>query len=230
MTFLSRDVTVNQHNYRYQIYMPNQQTVGAWPIILALHGGGERGSDGARPVTVGLGSALRQYPDRYPAIVVFPQVPEGTTWQDLGAEIAVAALDQTISEFDVDLSRIYLTGLSMGGNGVWYLAYHHPDRFAALVVICGWVSARQGRRGVGFPAIGTYAAVAERLQHLPIWLFHSADDPVVAVAESQQMFTALQQVGAIVEYTEFSDLGHRAWDQAYANARLPVWLLKQRKP
>ncbi|MGQ9872545.1 carboxylesterase family protein [Leptodesmis sp.] len=107
------------------------------------------------------------------------------------------------------------------------MAYHHPDRFAALVVICGWVSARQGRRGIGFPAIGTSTAVAERLQHLPIWLFHSADDPVVAVTESRQMFTALQQVGAIVKYTEFSDLGHRAWERAYAIAHLPIWLLQQ---
>ncbi|MGQ9872546.1 carboxylesterase family protein [Leptodesmis sp.] len=121
MPFLSRNVTVNQHNYRYQVYIPDRPPAGAWPVILALHGGGERGTDGKRQVLVGLGNTLQQYADRYPAIIVFPQVPEGATWQDLGAEIAIAALEQTIAEFTVDLSRIYLTGLSMGAmaSGTW---------------------------------------------------------------------------------------------------------------
>jgi predicted peptidase len=104
-------------------------------------------------MAVGLGIVLRQSADRYPAmvedrpkaIVVFPQVPEGETWQGLGAAIALLALDQTLVEFSVDGSRVYLTGLSMGGNGAWYLAYYHPARFAAVVVVCGWLSERQGR-------------------------------------------------------------------------------------
>jgi predicted peptidase len=233
MRFLSRSLILDNIEYLYQIYLPPDYGPNPSPIILALHGGGERGQDGQRQTEVGLGSVLRQNPDRYPSIVLFPQVPMGETWQGLGARVAIAALDQAIAEFNVDLSRVYLTGLSMGGNGTWYLAYRHPERFAAMVVICGWISARQGRSGVGFAAIASgnnpFASVAARCVGLPIWIFHGDGDLAVSVEESRSMVVALKAVGAKVEYTEFPGVGHRAWDQAYGMVALSDWLFQQTK-
>jgi predicted peptidase len=234
MGFLSRSVMVDRIEYAYQVYVPPEySSTVPLPVILALHGGRERGRDGLRQTEVGLGTVLRQYPDRYPAIVVFPQVPEGETWQGLGATIALLSLDQTLVEFSIDGSRVYLTGLSMGGNGAWYLAYHHPVRFAAVVVICGWVSERQGRSGVGFPAIGRedvadrFAEVAQRVKELPIWIFHGETDPVVPVVESREIAAALQAIGADVHYTEFPGMGHLVWDEAYGMKAFSDWLFQQ---
>jgi predicted peptidase len=233
MGFLSRSLILDNIEYPYQIYLPPDYGPDPSPLILALHGGGERGQDGQRQTEVGFGPVLRQNPDRYPSIVLFPQVPMGETWQGLGARMAIAALDQAIAEFNVDLSRVYLTGLSMGGNGAWYLAYHCPERFAAVVVICGWISERQGRSGVGFTAIGLgdnlFTSVAERCVGLPIWIFHGDGDLAVSVEESRSMAAALKAVGARVEYTEFPGVGHRAWDQAYGMVALSDWLFQQTK-
>lgn len=228
MSFLPRSMIVDQIEYTYQVYVPTEySSTDVLPVILALHGGGERGRDGLRQTEVGLGKLLRQLDNRYPAIVVFPQVPKGETWQGLGTDIALIALDQTLAEFPVDRSRVYLTGLSMGGNGAWHLAYHHSVRFAAVIVVCGWISERQGRSGVFFPEIGTFDAVAQRLKGLPSWIFHGADDTVVSVEESQHMVAALRQVGGTVQYTEFPGVGHRVWDRAYEMEALSTWLLQQ---
>src|SRR6266516_2449349 len=138
--FLDRNVTVAGRAYHYQVYVPaDYQTKPTWPAILFLHGAGERGNDGLLQTNVGLGPAIRQNPARYPAIVVFPQAPPDSQWVGTPADMAVAALQQTLREFHVDLNRVYLTGLSMGGHGTWYIAYRHPELFAAIVPICGWV-------------------------------------------------------------------------------------------
>src|SRR5919109_1166396 len=152
--FLDRTVTVAGATYRYQVYVPAvYDPVRAWPVILFLHGGGERGSDGMLQTEVGLGAAIRRFRERYPAIVVMPQAPAGpadvpvSVWQD-ASEVALGALDDALGELSADAARVYLTGMSQGGHGSWYLAYHHPQRFAALVVICGWVAETGGRPGV----------------------------------------------------------------------------------
>jgi len=234
--FLNRSVVVGGAEYRYEVYVPRTyRHATALPLILALHGVGECGDDGQLQTDVGLGTALRQHADRYPAIVVFPQAPLDATWQGLGAQVALAALDKSLEEFNIDKSRVYLTGLSMGGNGCWYLAYHHADRFAALVVICGWVSALRVA-GSEYPAIASSSAadpftdVAQRVSRLPIWIFHGDADRIVPVEESRRMASALRAAGADVLYTELPGAGHNAWDPAYALAELPAWLLKQRRP
>ena len=230
--FLDRTVPLDGVTYRYQVYVPHAYDgTGSWPVILFLHGSGEKGRDGLLQTEIGLGGAIRRYSDRYPALVVFPQTPE--TWQGLGARVALAALDQSIAEFKTDPNRVYLTGLSMGGNGAWYLAYHHPERFAAAVVICGWIS--EWREGL-YPAIppagspDPFRAVAERVAAIPIWIFHGADDSVVPVEESRRMAAALEAAGADVRYTEFPGVNHGAWDPAFALDELPAWLLGQRRP
>jgi predicted peptidase len=237
--FLNRTVVVAGAEYRYQVYVPPQRAPReALPVILALHGGGEYGRDGVSQTTVGLGPAIRSHPDRFQALVVFPQVPaDGTPgFQALGGRIALAALDKTIDEYAADRSRVYLTGLSMGGNGAWYLAFHDPDRFAAALVVCGFVGEFTGRQsGIHYPPIvaGTagdpYRELARRLARLPIWIFHGDADPVVSVEESRRMAAALKALGARVQYTELAGVGHDAWDAAYARADVMEWLFRQKR-
>jgi predicted peptidase len=205
--FLNRSVVLDGVEYAYQVYVPREYRPSTvWPIILSLHGGGERGSDGLLQTEVGLGGAIRRHADRYPAIVVFPQRSTDGTWQDLGARLALAALDKSMAELKVDSSRVYLTGLSMGGNGAWYLATRFPDRFAALVVVCGFVSERRGTSGSYYPAIVTasdpFAEVARRVARIPIWIFHGDADDSVPVEESRRMASALKRIGANVQYSE----------------------------
>jgi poly(3-hydroxybutyrate) depolymerase len=200
--FLNRSLTLDATEYRYQVYVPRDySSTSRWPVILALHGGGDYGRDGLVQTNGGLASAVRRQADRYPAIIVFPQSPRDGTpgFQALGGRLALAALDRTISEFAIDPERVYLTGMSMGGNGAWYLAYHNPDRFAALVVVCGFIDEFTGMTsGVRYPAIVTplvsdpFAAIAHRLKHVPIWLVHGDADPTVPVEVSRRMTSALR--------------------------------------
>lgn len=234
--FLNRSIVVDGEAYAYQVYVPSQYRPSTvWPIVLALHGGGERGTDGLLQTEVGLGGAIRRHADRYPAIVVFPQRSTDGTWQGVGAKLALAALDKSMAEFKTDPSRVYLTGLSMGGNGAWYLAFHNPNRFAALVVVCGFVSERLGGSGSAYAAIADgsgpdpFAEVAKRVARLPIWIFHGDADKAVPVEESRRMASALKAIGANVQYTELPGVGHNAWDTAYNMAGLSQWLFEQRR-
>lgn len=232
--FLNRSVVLDGVEYAYQVYVPREyRPTTTWPIILALHGGGERGTDGLLQTEVGLGGAIRRHADRYPAIVVFPQRSTDGTWQDLGARLALAALDKSIAEFKVDPLRVYLTGLSMGGNGTWYLASRYPDRFAALVVVCGFVSERRGTGGSHYAAIAAapdpFAAVAQRVARIPIWIFHGDADDAVPVEESRRMASALKRIGANVQYTELAGVDHNSWDAAYSLPALATWLFQQRR-
>ena len=181
---------------------------------------------------------MRRRADRFPAIVVFPQSPPGGTpgFQGLGGRIALAALDQSLAEFNGDRSRVYLTGLSMGGNGAWYFAYHHADRFAAVVVVCGFVGEFTGTTsGVRYPAIVSaaggdrHAEITRRVAGLPIWIFHGDADPTVPVDISRRMAAALKAAGANVHDTELPGVGHNAWDPAYDRADLFKWLFEQRR-
>jgi len=118
---------------RYQVFVPNDYTPSLrWPVILFLPGGGQQGDDGLLQTQVGLGSAIRLHADRWPAIVVFPQVRPGKRWNAQDAAWALKALEQTQREFATDPNRVYLTGLSGGGAGAYYLAYRDPGRFAAV--------------------------------------------------------------------------------------------------
>jgi predicted peptidase len=237
--FLNRSVSVNGIEYRFQVYIPREfHRSTSLPIILALHGGGQYGVDGMKQTEGGLAQAIRQHPDRFPAVVVFPQSPPGGTpgFQGLGGQIAMAALDKSIAEFNADPARVYLTGLSMGGNGAWYLAYHHADRFAALIVVCGFIGEFTGTTsGVNYPAIvptseaDPFAEIARRIQRLPIWIFHGDDDPIVPVDVSRKMASALKADGADVQYSELHGVGHNSAEPAYGRADLFLWLFRQRR-
>jgi len=232
--FLDRNITVGGRAYHYQVYVPaDYQTKPSWPAILFLHGAGERGNDGLLQTNVGLAPAIRQNPSRYPAIVVFPQVPPDSQWVGTPADMAVAALQQTMREFHVDPSRVYLTGLSMGGHGTWYIAYRHPELFAAVVPICGWVRDFPQFRGSVPVVPGDSAAVlpslVQRLAKVSIWIFHGEIDPAVNVNGSREPAAALKAASADVRYTEFLGMGHNVWDAVYASDEFVRWLFAQRR-
>lgn len=229
--FLDRAVTVAGHEYPYQVYVPRGYSDDtAWPVILFLHGAGERGLDGVRQTAVGLGAAVRMHPDRYPAIIVFPQTPPDSSWTGAPADAAMAALDRTIEEYSIDPGRVYLTGMSLGGNGTWYVAFRNPRRFAAVVPVCAWVE--PAPRFPTDPVVPDhdgdhFEALARRLVDVPIWIFHGEVDGAVPVEQSRQAAAALEAAGAVVRYTELPGTGHNAWDPAYLSPELAGWLFQQ---
>lgn len=236
--FLNRSVSVDGVERRYQVYVPSgYQRSTPLPVILALHGGGEYGTNGISQTDGGLARAIRRHPDRFNALVVFPQSPPGAPgFQGLGERIALTELDKVLSEFNADASRVYLTGLSMGGNGAWYLAYHHANRFAGVLVVCGFVEEFTGTTsGTHYPPIvarsagNPFAAIAKAVLQLPIWIFHGDVDRTVSVEQSRQMFSALKAIGANVQYTELPGVPHNAWDPAYDRADVFTWLFQQKR-
>jgi predicted peptidase len=230
--FLDRSVTIGGQTYRYQVFVPPSYVpTQKWPVILFLHGAGERGTDGYFQTQVGLAAAIRPNVARIPAIVVLPQVLPESSWTGTLARVAIAALDQTTREYQIDPARNYLTGLSMGGNGTWYIAYRNPKRFAAIVPICSWVSPAFWKVDPVVPSDSgeVFAALARQLRQVPTWIFHGEIDPVVPVDESRKAFAALQAAGAPVQYTEVPGTGHNSWDAAYASPKLWSWLLAQRR-
>ena len=164
--FVERSIEVAGTTHRYQVFVPASAAGGRMPpVIVFLHGSGERGNDGAKQTTVGIGPYIRAHQDTFPAIVVFPQAPEDTEWGG-NADLVFASLDAATREFHGDPDRTYLTGLSMGGYGTWDMAMRAPGRFAALIPVCGGV-VHPRRPSMGVSGIDSaadpYAAVAGRL-------------------------------------------------------------------
>jgi predicted peptidase len=230
--FLVRAVEVGGARHAYQVYVP--AVVGPdSPVILFLHGSGERGDDNQRQVEVGLGPHIRSHPD-FPAIAVFPQSPEGRSWDGDVAAAALAALEASMRELGGDPRRVYLTGLSRGGYGVWEMAFASPDRFAALVPICAGVRPPAPGRDIQVSAVASepdpHAVLAARLRAVPTWIFHGALDDVVPPADSRRMADALRAAGGDVRLTVFPAANHNSWDPAYADPALWPWLFAQRRP
>lgn len=234
--FLNRSLTIAGVKYRYMVHVPAEWSAKQkWPVILSLHGAGERGADGLFAIENGLGRAIRRDVNAFPFIAVFPQCPTSATWSDKTVqEMAMAALEASIREFSGDRRRVYLTGLSMGGYGTWEIAMRYPGRFAALAPVCGGLRAPAGypeihSRLVAMSSANPYADAAKRMGAVRVWIFHGARDPVVPVEESRRMAEALRAAGANVRYTEYPDASHNSWDRAYAEPELVKWLLEQRK-
>ncbi len=234
--FLNRTVKVGKVAYKYQVFVPAQWDASRkWPVILFLHGAGERGEDGLLQTQVGIASAIRTTVDRFPCIVVLPQCRKNIWWPDAAMEAqALKALEVSIKEFKGDPDRVYLTGLSMGGFGTWSFANKYPGRFAALAPICGGVK-RPGRvpptpgDPLADPKIDPYAAVAQKVGKTPVWIFHGGADTTVPPSESRNMNEVLQAAGGNVRYTEYPKVGHNSWDKAYAEPEFMTWLLSQHR-
>jgi predicted peptidase len=233
-SFVRREIVIEGVTHRYLVFVPARAAGGHTPpVILFLHGTGERGNDGDKPVRVGLGPHVLAHRADFPAIVVFPQAPDGRDWNGGTATMALAILDRATQEFHGDPDRTYLTGLSMGGYGTWELALLQPRRFAALVPICGGLLPPRDERALFVtPLVGAadpYATLAQALSPVPAWIFHGAKDDLVPPGDDRRTFAALQAAGADVRYTEFPDANHNAWDPAYATPELWPWLFAQRQ-
>ena len=234
--FLPRTLVVDGTPHNYQVFVPSPAAGGKHPpIILFLHGTGERGSDGEKPTKVGLGPYVRQHMADFPAIVVFAQAPDDRDWMGATAQLAIDELDAASREFHADPKRTYLTGLSMGGYGTWEVALMQPQRFAALVPICGALTPPSDERSLFVtPLAGAadpYAAVAQALRDVPIWIFHGAKDDLVPPREDRLIDAAFKAAGGDARYTEFPDANHNAWDPAYSQTpELWTWLFAQKRP
>lgn len=196
----------------------------AYPLVLFLHGMGERGSDNSAQLINGV-SEFFANPDaraQYPCFAVIPQCPGNDYWSNWGpgaiglARPARAALDIVASiqkEFSIDPDRLYIGGLSMGGFGTWEIITAHPHMFAAAFPICG----------------GGDPSKAARLVDLPIWAFHGANDDVVDPNLSRNMIKAIEQAGGHPKYTEYPGVGHDSWTHAFKEPGLMDWLFAQKR-
>lgn len=229
--FLNRRIELHGVSYRFQVYLPEEwrrDDRAPWPIILFLHGRGERGSEGMWQTQTGLPQAIRDHPDRWPFIVVLPQCPLPAVWTDPEMlAMAMAALEKEETEFHTDPERTYLTGISMGGYGAWELARLYPHRWAATAIAAGGIfwsyAPERWQQASTLP--GTYARAVGRM---PVWLFHGTDDPVVSPRESELMFTALKAEGGRVRLWLYQGYKHDCWTRAFIEPELPRWLLAHR--
>jgi predicted peptidase len=243
--FLDRTVRLGNVRYRYQVYVPaDHSRRKAWPIIVDLHGNGAQGDDGLLPTARGLADQIRLNRSRFPAVVVFPQAATGKRWfEDDMEDLVVAELDRTMAEFGGDPARVYVTGFSMGGTGAYRIAYRWPTRFAALVAVAGRVDTSDAatysdrdkeldRRANPFvSAADPFAALAARIRHLPMRIFHGDADETVPVDQSRRLAAALQAAGAKnVRYDEYAGANHvAAAEKAYGDEALFAWLFAQRR-
>jgi predicted peptidase len=222
----SEKATVSRsYTLEHTIFLPKDYSpsgTNTWPMIFFLHGAGERGTNVWRSNFHGPSKYLLDHPE-FPFILVSPQCPPDEIWSN---ESLLALLDHVQGKYRVDATRIYLTGLSMGGYGTWELGTAHPERFAAMAPVCGG-----GRRiNIILAARGYAPAKLNALQSLGIWVFHGGKDTVVPPEESELMLEALKvaKVGQ-VNYTLYPEAGHDAWTETYKNPELYDWFLKHRR-
>jgi len=211
--FVTKTMSIKDEQRIYVVYVPQDYSPKEkWPLIVALHGIGERGNDGLLQTEVGIGRAIRRHADRFPCIVVMPQCSPKRLWTGSTEDIETA-IAETRAAYTIDPDRIYLTGLSMGGFGTWMYGADHIEMFAAMIPICG----------------GGRIEDAPKLATVPIWVFHGAADKTVSPKKSRDMVEAVEKAGGNIKYTEFPGVGHNSWDNAYGNPKTIKWLLEQRK-
>lgn len=217
--FLDRSVTHAGLTYRFQVYVPAEYTPArAWPVLVDLHGNGAQGDDGIRQTAHFLAEEIRLKRSRFPLIVIFPQAARGTTWRSPAmAKMVIAELGQTAAEFHADDTRLYLSGFSMGADGVYEIAAEWPERFAALIAISGH-------------GPDDDADLVRQVRGIPLKIFHGARDERVDVDRARRLAADLKKAQAPVEYTEFPDARHGPTaERVYADPAVIDWLLSQRR-
>jgi predicted peptidase len=235
--FPARAVNVNGVSYQYRIYVPKGRGESGQkvPVMLYLHGSNRRGTDNEAQLA-DLYENIKGFPDNWQFIVVIPQCREDTFWAGPMTEQAMAALDQTVKEFNGDENRLYLAGYSMGGFGVWQTAITFPNKFAALVPIAGGIEpvgkvsdkdrailSAQVTAAADSP--NPYAAFAERLKQIPVWIVHGSTDEAVPVEGARKIAAALKAAGnQDVNYIELEGVGHGSIVPAFSDPHLFEWL------
>lgn len=229
-----------QHNgitLRYRILFPeNYDRSKKYPLVLVLHGAGERGSDNEKQLVHGSKLFLQEdVRKNFPAIVIFPQCPENEYWSSVSIDrskmpltlsfdytkpetpslnAAIALAKKMINEESVDRSRVYVTGLSMGGMGTFEAVYRYPKLFAAAMPICGG---------------GDVVHYSKKVRKTKFWIFHGDADPVVSVKLSQEMVARLKALKLAPKYTEYAGVQHNSWDNAFAEPTFLSWMFEQRR-
>jgi len=199
-----------QIKYPHLLFEPSNQSKaidGKLPMIVFLHGAGERGIN-IELVKIHGPPKIVEQNTAFPFIVLSPQCPEGERWDAFQLGLLI---DQIAQKYPVDKERIYLTGLSMGGFGTWDTAIQHPDKFAAIAPICGGSI--------------IHAFQAEKTKHIPTWVFHGALDSVVPISNSAQIVKASKKAGSSIKFTVYSEAGHDSWTETYNNPELYEWFL-----
>ncbi len=211
----------------YRLLKPvNPGALDKFPLFIFLHGAGERGNDNEAQIKHIRDLVLdSKYRGKYPCYVVAPQCPKGEWWAGhskdgvmlteptMPMKLLIELIDKVSTEFPIDKDRIYISGVSMGGFGTWYLLARYPSKFAAAVPVCG----------------GGDPKSAPRIKNIPVWAFHGALDEVVPPKRSRQMISALQGEGGKPGYTEYPDVAHNSWVQAYQEPHLFPWLFEQKR-
>lgn len=206
---------VQKIEMKYRLYLPRDyksNEAATWPLVVFLHGAGERGND---PQRLGVHGIPREADEgrEFPFLVLAPQCPEPSVWimqQDQVMEL----ISRFCRDYRVDPQRIYLTGISMGGFGTWEIAMTYPEVFAAIVPICG----------------GGMSWRADRLLSTPIWTFHGGKDDVVPLVYTEEMVRALRVLGNPVQFTVYPEAGHDCWTEVYQREDIYEWLLEQYLP
>lgn len=222
--------TGEELNYQQMIprdYSPTGTEL--YPLVLFLHGAGERGSDNTKQLVHGLKEfAKDENRAKYPCFVVAPQCPDGKKWVEVDwsadthkqpEESAALTLTRELiasmtKNLRVDPQRIYVTGLSMGGYGTWDMITRTPNTFAAAAPICG----------------GGDETLAGRVTNVPIWAFHGDKDTAVKVERTRRMIAAIEKEGGKPKYTEYAGVGHDSWTRTYADPEFMAWLFTQKHP
>jgi predicted peptidase len=215
--FVNKVFKTDKGESKYVLFVPHKYDgEKEYPLILFLHGAGERGDDGQAPVLQGIGNAIKfkNKEKDFPFFVLFPQAAKGGSWKAgmPDADRALAILAETQKKFKIDGKRLYLTGLSMGGSGTWSLAAAYPEKWAAIVPICG----------------GGDPANVEKIKHIPCWCFCGDKDGAKLVENCRTLTKALKDAGGPTRYSEFPYVGHNSWDSAYVTPELYPWLLSHK--
>jgi len=201
-------------NLNYLLYLPedyDKDPAKKWPLLVFLHGSGERGSDISK-VKIHGPPMLVEKGKKFPFILISPQCPTDSWWS---YEPVNEMIEDAEKRYQIDPKRIILTGLSMGGYGTWELAAHYPKKFAALAPLCG----------------GGIPYMTRRFKDTPVWAFHGAKDGGVPIHESQRMVDALKKNGSTkVKFTIYPEAGHNCWTETYNNEALYKWMLEQKLP
>lgn len=210
---------ISKHNLlNYWLYLPpnyDPSSSDRWPLLVFLHGFGERGDslDDLERVKLHGPPQLLESGNELPFIVVSPQCSR-QSWWTLYTDTLAEWVQHLITRYPIDPTRVYLTGLSMGGFGSWSLSIAYPDLFAAVAPVCG----------------GGVASLAARLKDVPVWAFHGALDDVVSSSRSEAMVDVLRRAGADVRFTLYPDANHNSWTVTYDNPELYEWFLSHHKP
>ncbi|MFJ9249919.1 prolyl oligopeptidase family serine peptidase [Streptomyces sp. NPDC101776] len=198
----------------YALHVPDDYQADEskkWPLVLFLHGASERGDDPSALTVHGPVKQAAQGAD-LPFVIVAPQCPAYSAWS-CELDGLYALVEEVLAHHRIDEDRVYCTGLSMGGTGTWALAARFPNRFAAVLPICGsWMP-----------------EIAPRIAELPVWTFHGEEDSSILIQHTEQIVGALRELGSPVRFTRYPGVGHDSWTRTYDNPEVYEWMLEQRR-